>query len=60
VIDSSSEPRGFSGVDPRQAIAVVRIGNLRLSDNGARGSPDAAHSSVATETSGTEQLRGCI
>ena len=58
-MDSSSEPRGRA-VDPRQVIAVVGIGILLLPDDEAEESPDAARSSAATETSGTEQLRGRI
>ena len=33
-MNSSGEARGLSGVDPRQAIVAVRVGDLWLRDDG--------------------------
>ena len=57
--DSSGELRR-RGVGSRQDGAIVRSANLLLPDDGAGASPDAAHASAAAETSGIEQLKGCI
>jgi hypothetical protein len=52
VTDSSCKPRESAELIRRQAIAVIRIGNL-LSYDGAVRSRNAAHPSVATEILGT-------
>jgi len=60
VTDSSGE-LGRRGVGRRLAIAMVCSANWPLpEDNGAGASSAAAHASAAAETSGIEQLKGCI